>query len=110
MWGNAKMNIPFHKKLCKGNIIFINDLFDNEGNNRTKESLENSIGYNIMFTAYHAIWRAMPNNWKQTMRGEPKQFNLALPPVLQWLLKYQKGTTNIRSVWAGNHKETIPIG
>ena len=90
IWGNAKMNIPFNKNLFKGNIIFISDLFDNEGNNRTKESLEITIGSNVMFTTYPAIWRSMPNDWRQTMRGELKQFNLALPPLLAWLLKDQK--------------------
>ena len=70
----------------------------------------NSIGSNIIFTTYHALTRAMPNNWKNTMRGEPKQFILALPPVLLMLLKDQKGTKNIRSVWTIKHKDTIPIG
>ena len=110
LWGNANMNIPFNKKIFNGNITFVNDLYDNEGNPRSRESLEISIGSNIMFTTYHALWRAMPNNWKNIMRGESKQLNLALPPVLLWLLKDQKGTKNIRRVWSIKHNNNIPIG
>ena len=110
LWGNTQMNIPINHKLLKHNISLIGDLFDVNGNPRTKDSLETAIGSNLMFTAYHALWRSMPNNWKEIMRGETRHPNLTLPPVLQWLLKDKKGTRNIRAIWALKNNESVPVG
>ena len=57
IWENVKLNIELNHILFKNNLIFIKDLFDAHGNPRTKLSLENSTGCNIMFTLYHALWR-----------------------------------------------------
>ena len=55
IWGNTNLNIPFTNNLYTNNIIFVHDLFDAAGVFWTKESLEISIGKNIMFTTYQAI-------------------------------------------------------
>ena len=110
LWGNTQMNIPVNYKLLRYNISFVGDLFDINGNPRTKDSLEITIGTNIMFTTFHALWRAMPNIWKEEMRGETRHHNLTLPPVLQWLLKDKKSTRNIRTIWLLKYKDLIPIG
>ena len=110
IWGNTSLNIPFINNLYTNNIIFLHDLFDAEGIPRTKESLEISIGKNIIFTTYQAIWRAMPKTWKDQLKNIPKDFNLVLPPILVWLLKDKKGTRNIRRVWSMKNSNNIPIG
>ena len=106
IWGNTSLNIPFTNNLYTNNIIFVHDLFDAEGVPRTKESLEISIGKNIMFTTYQAIWRAMPKTWKDQL----KNFNLVFPPILVWLFKDKKGTRNTRTIWSMRNVNNIPIG
>ena len=60
IWGNTHLNMPMNMDTFRNNIIFVMDLFDDEGFPRTIDSLEQSIGKNLMFLTYHAIWRAIP--------------------------------------------------
>ena len=99
IWGNDIMNIPFNIKLYNHNIIFIQDLFDSNGLPRTKESLEQTVGSNIMFTTYHAIRTSLPKAWKDFPLETSKDANLIFPPILSWLLRDSKGTKSIRIIW-----------
>ena len=62
IWGNTHLNIPMNMDMFRNNIIFIKDLFDEQGLPRTLDSLEQAIGKTLMFLTYHAIWRAIPKN------------------------------------------------
>ena len=110
IWGNLKLNIEFNHILFKNNLIFIKDLFDAQDNPKTKLSLENSKGRNIMFTTYHAIWRAMPREWEEYMREIENSFNLTIPPVMSLLIRDTKGTKTLRRIWSLNQNSIIPIG
>ena len=110
IWGNAILNIPFNKALYSSNIIFLKDLYNHEGNPKTKEHLERIVGGNIMLTTYHALWKSQPKNWKDTLKLPNADFNLYLPPVVNWLTKDNKGTKNIRKVWSFGKHELLPNG
>ena len=110
IWGNDNMNIPFNINFYNHNIIFIHDLFDPNGQPRTKESLEQTIGSNIMFTTYHAIRTSLPKTWKDFLLENSKDANLILPPILSWLLRDKKGTKSIRNIWTKINNDIIPTG
>ena len=110
IWGNAILNIPFNKALYSSNIIFLKDLYNHDGNPKTKEHLERIVGGNIMLTTYHALWKSQPKNWKDTLKLPNADFNLYLPPVVNWLTKDNKGTKNIRKVWSFGKHELLPNG
>ena len=110
IWGNINLNMPMNMDMLKNNIIFIKDLFDENGLPKTHHSLEQSIGKNLMFLTYHAIWRAIPKNWKDHMLLSTKNTDLQLPPIYNWLTKDKKGTKNIRKIWSLGKQETIPKG
>ena len=63
-----------------------------------------------MFTTYHAIWRAMPREWKEYMRELENSFNLTIPPVMSLLIRDTKGTKTLRRIWSLNQNSIIPIG
>ena len=110
IWGNTTLNIPFNKILFTSNIVFLKDLYDQEGNPRTKAQLELITGSNIMLTTYHALWKSQPKLWKETLRVTNTDFNLYLPPVINWLMKDKKGTKNIRKVWNLQRPAILPKG
>ena len=110
IWGNTHLNMPMNMDLFNSKIIFIKDLFDEHGLPRTQNSLEQSIGKNLMFLTYHAIWRAIPKEWKDHMLLATKDTDLHLPPIYNWLTKDKKGTKNIRKIWTLGKHETIPKG
>ena len=68
IWGNTIWNIPFNKTLYSNNIIFLKDLYDHDGNPKTKDHLEQTAGGNIMLTTYHALWKSQPKTWKDTLK------------------------------------------
>ena len=104
------MNIAFNHVLYKSNLLFIKDLFDAQGNPRTKLSLENSTGCNIMFTQYQALWRSMPRDWKEYMSELDISFNLEPPPVMSLIIKDTKGTSTIRKIWTLKQDSITPKG
>ena len=110
IWGNVHLDIPFNDALYRNNIIFIKDLYDQNGRPLTKEDLEQRIGQNIMFLTYQSIWRALPRLWKDELQGKRKNFELELPPVLKWIIKDKKGTKSFREIWSKNNTEFVPKG
>ena len=110
IWGNNRIQMPLNHDLYNNNILFVKDLFTEQGLPRTKESLEHSIGKNIMFLTFHAICRSIPRQWKDHMLSETRISNLILPPLITLLTMDKKGTKNIRKAWKVGNKNIIPRG
>ena len=110
IWGNSQLKMPVNYDLLNNNIIFIKDLFTEQGLPRSKESLEQSIGKNIMFLTFHAILRSLPKEWKDHMSTKNRNSNLILPPIISMLTCDKKGTKNIRKTWNLRNKDIIPVG
>ena len=110
IWGNGQLNMPINYDLFNNNILFIKDLFTEQGVPRSKESLEQSIGKNIMFLTFHAILRSLPKQWKDHMLINIRNSNLILPPIITLLTSDKKGTKNIRKAWNMRNRDIIPTG
>ena len=110
IWGNSQLNMPVNYDLFNNNILFIKDLFTEQGLPRSKESLEQSIGKNIMFLTFHAILRSLPKQWKDHMLTNSRNSNLVLPPIISLLTCDKKGTKNIRKAWNLRNRDIIPVG
>ena len=72
--------------------------------------LEQKTGHNIMFITYHAIWRALPRQWKEELRGKERNYELELPSVIRCIIKDEKGTKTFRKIWSMNHTDFLPKG
>ena len=110
IWGNNQIHMPVNYDLFNSNILFVKDLFTEQGLPRTKESLEQSISKNIMFLTFHAIWRSIQRQWKDHMLTETRNSNLILPLLITLLTLDKKGTKNIRKAWKMGNKDIIPRG
>ena len=109
LWGNPLINIPFNNDLFINGIIYLKDLFDYQGNPRSKENLENLIGKQIMWTTYMALRLAIPNLWKIDLLHKTRDQNITIPSHITWILSDKKGTKNIRKIYR-QLDETKPMG
>ena len=55
IWGNPELNIPFNYTLFRNKILYLQDMFDENGIPYTQEALEHIIGTKVYFTQYHAF-------------------------------------------------------
>ena len=112
LWGNPALKQPFNADLFKNDIIYVKDLFDATGNFYSKQNLERTTGKPIMFTTYFALIRSLPRIWQDEQSLLQRDHNIIIPPILQFLSKYSKGTKHIRSIWEKKNEIQInpPIG
>ena len=108
--GNPRINIPFCNQLYKNGIIYLRDLFTQEGRQLTKNELDTHCNTNIMFTTYFAIWKALHNYWKNEIENSEKDYNMEFPTNIALITKDKKGTSSIRNVWTNVANTVIPIG
>ena len=99
LWGNPRVNIPFCYQLYKNGIIYLEDIFDHEGRQLSKQQLDRHCNINLMFTTYFSICKALPREWKYTMGNAERDYNITLPTNIAILLKDKRGTTSIRKIW-----------
>ena len=100
IWGNPTLKIPFNKNLYDANIIYIKDLYNDNGIPLTKAQLEEKTGKTVMITTFFAIWKSIPNNQKRLYQGITKCQTVFRPTNIEWLTKEKKGTSGIRKVWS----------
>ena len=75
-------------------------MFTEEGN---KVPIDDNLGTNIMFTECVAFWTNFPKAWLEYKKKYRKDYNQKLHPVIEWLLKDQKGGTNLRKILSLEH-------
>ena len=109
IWGNPNLNLPTNNKLLKQNIVYIRDLYNNEGFPLTQNELEIKTGTRMFFIHYQAIRRAIPNEWNQYMLNFRRDYNLTKPSNIDWLTKDKKGGTSLRKIWQQSAREVPPI-
>ena len=104
------IKIPFNNALFKSHIIYVKDLFNHDGFPITLQQLRQLTGKNIMFTSYFAIWKALPNVWKNHLHVQhnPKAINVYRPKAIEWLCKDKKGTSNLRKIWTPTDPPLLP--
>ena len=110
IWGNPILKLPFNNNLYKKGLIFLSDLIDHTGNLMTKQVLEARLECNIIFTTYYALLNCIPREWKDELREYDKTYNLTLPPILETLMKCEKGTQAIRQIWISQRNTITPVG
>ena len=109
IWGNPKLNIPFNIKWFRYHIVYIEDMFTIEGNKLQIDTMKQTFGNNIMFTECMAFWKNLPKDWIRYMTEHRRDYNVKLHPVIEWLLKDQKGGTNIRKILSLENLSKPPI-
>ena len=110
IWGNNSMKIPFNADLYRNNFLLLQDLFNENSELLSKLDLERRIGKPLMFTVYFAIQKAIPNEWKCHLKENLKDTNMTMPPMLNFLKKCAKGTSQIRLFWSQRTEVLVPIG
>ena len=108
LWGNTRIKIPFNKDLFKANVIYVKDLFNHTGTPLNKNDLEMLTGKNIMLTTYFALWKSLPQDWRQYTIHKAQIIGAIRPFPIEWLTKDKKGTRNIRNVWKLNEQPILP--
>ena len=109
IWGNPNLNLPINNNLLRQKIIYIRDLYNNEGIPLTQIELELKTGIKMFFTHYQAIRRSIPQEWNQYMLNFRQDYNLSKPINIEWLTKDKKGGTSLRKIWQLSANETPPI-
>ena len=108
LWGNPRINIPFNFTLFKANLIYLQDLYNDQGEPLSKVEIENLTGKNIMFTTFLGIWNAIPKIWKDQIRNIKKYQMAFRPQTIEWLTRDKKGTINIRKIWDLDEEPVLP--
>ena len=108
LWGNPQINIPYNNTLYNANMIYVNDLYNEQGIPLSIQEIEGRTGKNLMFTTYCGLWRALPRNWKQHLRNQTKNNEVFRPISIEWLTKDRRGTVNIRKVWEPEDEPQLP--
>ena len=80
----------FNNTMYNSSIIFVKDLFDQEGSPLNEEKIEELTGKRIMLTNYFAIWKSIPRIWKASLQGKKKIPTTFGPLNIEWLLKDKK--------------------
>ena len=99
LWGNPRINIPFCHQLYKNGIIYLTDLFNQEGRQLSKQELDAHCNTTLMFTTYFAIWKALPKEWKTEIEISERDYNINFPGNIALIIKDKKGTSSIRNIW-----------
>ena len=74
IWGNPRINIPFNSDLYLNKIIYLQDLFTENGIMRTKEQLEEITGTRLMMTTYFSLRKAIPKHWTDELKNTTKTY------------------------------------
>ena len=109
IWGNPRINIPFNSDLYLNKMVYLQDLFTENGIMRTKEQLEELTGTRVMMTTYFSLRKAIPKQWTDELKDITRTYKVNLPKHVKWLLKDKKGTSNIRKIFNEDNTE-IPKG
>ena len=96
LWGNPLIKIPFNNTLYQGNIVYVKDLYNPNGEPLSQVQLERQFGKPIMFTSYYSLWNCLPKIWKNDMLNKVKTLEVYRPPAIDWLTRDKKGTKSIR--------------
>ena len=67
LWTNTSINIPTCHSWSKKCLVEVGDLFDTEGEVRSKEEIQTKIGSPIPFITYNGIISVIPRTWKASM-------------------------------------------
>ena len=109
IWGNPRIKIPFNANLYLNKIVYLQNLFTENGIIRTKEQLEEITGIRVMMTTYISLRKAIPKMWTDELKNVTKNYEVNLPKHVRWLLKDKKGTVNIKMIF-NEDKSEIPKG
>ena len=71
--------------------------------------MKQTFGNNIMFTECMAFWKNLPKNWLTYMSDNRRDYNVKFHPVIEWLLKDNKGGANIRKILSLENLTKPPV-
>ena len=85
-------------------------MYNMDGEPLSIKDMEESIGMKIMLTHYVAFWKALPQQYKTEMTSHKKSFDVKMPLKIKWILKDNKGGSQIRIIWTIENTKTPPVG
>ena len=60
-----------------------------------------------MMTTYFSLRKAIPKEWTDELKNDPKTYEVELPTHMNWLLNAEKGTVNIRKIFNEDNTEIL---